>query len=173
MTTKKTPANNQSNEIGYETYAEFVSMALRSAENSIRRTIARDPLVSNTLMKEINNSAALYTTEQITKMIKNPYNYERELRDLSQYFEYAIAPYNRTLDHFTKILLYYYDMRPFSPPPTDESKIQSYLNGKERCYDWLRKLRPREQLEDVTKTVMSNGAKFVFVRESIDRRGGE
>jgi hypothetical protein len=169
MAVKKTPANNNTQpEIGYETYADFVFMALRQAESSIRRQIVQDPRMSNTLMKEINNSAMLYTTAQIADMIKHPYNHEQELRDLSQYFQYAISPYNRTLDHFTKILLYYYDMRPLSPPPINTSQITSYLNGKERCYNWLRKLRLREQFEDVTKTVMTDGAKFVFVRESSD-----
>jgi len=149
-----------------EHYADFIASAFAQAEQIIRRNLNRDPHLSNQLMKEIGTVPNVQSVDDIIKMIKKPYMYERELRQLSRYLEYAVMAYNRIVDHFTKILLYNHELQPLTPPPAKSEQIQTYLNGRTRCIDWLRKFRAREKFEGVTKSIIEDGAKFIYVRQS-------
>jgi len=155
-------------EVAWNNYAETVAYAIQQAQGVLSKRIMRDPIISNEMMKGINNSATAYSVDEIAIMMKSPYRNEQKLMDISRYLEYAIMPYNRTLDHFTKILLYNYDMRPLTRPPSEQDQIKSYVRAKERCFDYLKKLNPKGQFQDVTKSVMLDGVKFIYVRESKD-----
>lgn len=170
MPRKKSPAKVVEEKLEWVAgnFSEFVYSTYQQVEDILIRNIKRDPTLSNALLKEIRSKPIVKSVDEVIEMIRRPYLYEKELSGLSQYLASAVMPYNRILDHFTKILLYNHELQPLTPPPTDTDGITTYLNGRNRCLEWLRKFGAREQFENVTKIVLLDGVKYVYVRQNND-----
>ena len=127
-----------------------------------------NPLYANDLMQDINSNPSRPTPKNLKKWLEDPKNYEKELRDVSQFLRYNIQQYDRVIAHFANILSLNYELVPLTPYPIDEKGIKEYNRIKKRANQWLKRFRPKTQFINVLHGVCVDGVRYYYIRESDD-----
>ena len=125
-----------------------------------------NPIYANDLMQDINSTPHRPTQANLRKWLENPKEYEKELRDVSQFLSYNIMQYKRAIGHFASLLSLNYELIPLDRYPKTPRTEKEYINAKKKANEWLRKFRPKEQFENVLYRIMTDGASYYYLRES-------
>jgi hypothetical protein len=168
--------NNQENldiqaQITPEKFVETFSRTIFDTLRTISEHPFYTPFFANSLVKDININPHKPKSDEITKWLEHPAEYEDQLSRLSQYLEGVVMQYERTIYHFVSNLDFNYYIYPITqvPNPKEDSEaFKTYRNSKKKALDWLRKFRLKEQLFNITLGVVREGGKFYYVRESND-----
>ena len=154
----------------YEKFVNNYAVTMgRTFERLLRSATAyNNPLYANDVLKDVNLTPNRPTTANLRRWLNRPRDYEKELRDASQFLQGVINQYFRSIGHFATLLSLNYDLIPINRIPKEKKKKVTYYNCKERANEWLRKFRPREQFNRVMWGVMGEGGKYYYLRESDD-----
>ena len=169
---KKNPSSEQiHSQIPPEKFVELFSKTMMDTLQMIHQHPSYTPFLSNQLMKDINVNPYKATSDEIKKWFEQPAQFEQQLNRLSQYLEGVVMQYERTIYHFATNLDFNYYTYPISPVPNPKEKpeeFKKYKKSKQKALDFLRKLRPKEQFFNITLGIMREGAKFYYLRESLE-----
>lgn len=156
--------------VGEDVFMEFVqtyASNLYKTLDKITNNQYYNPLYANSLMKDANIHPNEPTMSQLQDWLKNPQNHEKALRDLSYYLERVVLQYKRAVYQFGTILNFNYYLYPLDAVPKgDKGQLKTYQNCKDKANLWLRKFRPKEQLSKALISVVEDGGKFYYIRES-------
>lgn len=171
--TKQPIVNNNNNnnnisttDISPDKFIDTFSNTLYSLLRRINNNQHLFPQYGNSLMKDINISPYKPTSQEIEKWLLYPHKYEQQLSNLSQYLEGVVMQYERVVYHFATIPSFNYYIYPISSIPKKKEEITAYKNSYKKALDWLRKFRPKEQLQNSMFGIIREGGKFYYVRES-------
>lgn len=109
-----TQSNNQINENNPELsyFAEYVKAFNSQSYGS--GMFMMSPQMLNSSIKDLNMISSNFSTEQITKMVMQPHNYEQELRKLSLFYFNSISLYQQTIKLWSNMLVFDWEPTPYT-----------------------------------------------------------
>jgi hypothetical protein len=124
------------------------------------------PSTLNKALKDLNMNPNKKDRDTTEKMVANPKEYEKSLRELSQYLINVVMPLKRLKHYYSSILTYDYTLIPI----VDESVIKStaFKKAEKRVYDWLDALNPRKVFRTLTGGSIVEDVKYYYYREDGD-----
>lgn len=126
-----------------------------------------DAIYANNIVKDITTPPSVPDLATLTDWLRNPAEAERGLTGLSQYLDYSVFQYRRSVKHFASMFTYNYHLVPLSFPENEDG-MKAFKRNEAKVIDWLKKFRVKEQLRNVMEGVMLEDAKYFYVRESKD-----
>lgn len=145
------------------TEEEFKKMRQFYSDNILRNLNRINPSTGQSFFQSLSISTTKTTQEQLTKWLKDPKNYDQQLRSLSQFLSNNITHYYRACDHLTKILTFNYIMLPdYIPQKEADKKIKNSKTKKDKI---LQKLNVKKTFGLVQDKVIREGVAFYSVKE--------
>jgi len=140
-------------------YAQSLNRSLGSVNNMYNPNLGNNMVQSMT-----GGSFSIPSSTDIERWLKQPDAYSSELRKVSQYYEQTIMQYQRSVDHFKKILTFRYDLRLQQSFKTyDEETKASIINAQRRCGEFLRDFdMPYHTSYAMDRAIVNGGAFFYF-----------
>jgi hypothetical protein len=92
-------------------YKAFKKMKLEDVE-SPRVFFDVSKLAQDTILRDFNSNSRKYTKEQIRRFLASPENYERELREVSNYLYHISQEYKNLINFLSKMLTHDYILIP-------------------------------------------------------------
>lgn len=118
----------------------------------------------NTALKDLNMNPRFEDRDTVEKMVSNPKNYEKELRELSQYLMNTIMPLKRLRSYYANILEFDYTIIPIVEEKV--MKSTAFKKAEKRVYDWLDALNPKKAYKKLINGAITEDAKYYYKRES-------
>jgi len=139
-----------------------------SIAQSVSSNSQYNPITGQSYTQGINIGSRVPTQSDLNTYLQNPELYSVQLREISQYLDNAIMQYKRTLNHFSKILLFNSDMRSVTRlKDKSPGEINKWKTQYDRCLDWLRKFNPRYIfMNKIIPKIVEEGGVFTYYRES-------
>lgn len=128
------------------------------------------PYYQNSLMKDVNISPTRPSEKDLLTWLDNPANNEENLRNVSQFLNYTIMEYRKSLHYYAKILDLDYMVfcDNLEQVSESEAKTKKYKKDRKRAYDLLRSLDVKNSFLNVMMGVVENDAKYFYLRPSED-----
>lgn len=153
-----------------ENFAQrFISAYSKISEHNQKNNFY-NPFWANSALKMFDTNSIRPTMDNLIRWINNPENSEKELRAVSYFLNESCMYYQRTIHYLSNILNFDYVLIPIKYPSINASKKEKDLFQKQqfKSNEWLRKFRVKEQLNKVTREVITTGGKYYFLRTSED-----
>lgn len=152
-------------------FATTLSKQLQATQ-SIADGFAKDgtfqPQLSEQLYQQLNINPRIATSEQIDKWLEQPQYFSEELRGLSQYLNYAVGQYHRSIWYFNTIKSFNYTLNPTDIDNGDSVSEKDYLHAYEICLKTLRKMNIKYQFPKIDLQVLIDGVGFYWIAETDD-----
>lgn len=129
----------------------------------INRMIARDLNDSRTPTPRFYK----YTKEQIAGYLKDPYRYEKELRDAVIYLYGASAHFRRLIQYFTSLNSLMYVVSPSRIDPLT-TKPTTIARNYRRVLNLMTGLNPKDQIEKIVTVVLREDIFYGTMWETAD-----
>lgn len=126
------------------------------------------PQLSERLYQQLNINPRVATSEQIEKWLEEPQYYSKELSGLSQYLNYSVGQYHRSLWYFNTIKSFNYTLNPVDINNSTNVSSSSYMASYEKCLETLRKLNIKYQFPKIDLQVLVDGVGFYWIEETKD-----
>jgi len=126
------------------------------------------PKMSEDLYQKINVDPHVATSAQIDSMLEEPQKHSRELRGVSQYLNYSVGQYHRSLWYFNTIKSFNYTLNPTDIDNIDVVSGKDYQHAYETCLLTLRKLNVKYQYSKIDLQVLVDGVGFYWLSETKD-----
>lgn len=126
------------------------------------------PQLSEQLYQQLNINPLVATSEQIDRWLQEPQYFDNELRGLSQYLNYSVGQYHRSLWYFNTIKSFNYVLNPTDIDNVDNVSNQDYLHAYEICLKTLRNMNIKYQFPKIDLQVMVDGVGFYWIAETDD-----
>lgn len=157
---------------GYKTnFAASLSKQLQATQ-SIADIYAEQgsyqPQLSERLYQQLNINPRIATSEQIERWLEQPQFHSDELRGLSQYLNYAVGQYHRSLWYFNTIKSFNYTLNPTDVDNIDNVSEGDYLHAYQICLKTLRKMNIKYQFPKMDLQVITDGVGFYWISETED-----
>lgn len=106
--------NNQSNQTQTDLsyFSEYIKAFNSQSYGS--GMFMMSPQMLNSSIKDLNMISSNFSTEQITKMVMQPHNYEQELRRLSLFYFNSISLYQQTIKLWSNMLEFDWEPTPYT-----------------------------------------------------------
>lgn len=163
-----TPENKLNNEIESSQIVDnekFVQTFAKNLVNAISNPIFFNPYIQNEILKDINMHPQRITRDRVEELLNNPRQNEKALKDLSQYLEQSIMQFKRLIDYFSKMLVFDYTIEPTNADAED-MKSKPFKKSWNKACDFLDNLELKKTFIEVMRGVITEDAKFYYVRES-------
>lgn len=152
-------------------FATTLSKQLQATQ-SIADGFAKDgtsqPQLSEQLYQQLNINPRIATSEQIDRWLEQPQYFSEELRGLSQYLNYAVGQYHRSIWYFNTIKSFNYTLNPTDIDNGDSVSEKDYLHAYEICLKTLRKMNIKYQFPKIDLQVLIDGVGFYWIAETDD-----
>ena len=126
------------------------------------------PQLSEQLYQQLNISPRIATSEQIDRWLEEPQYFSSELRGLSQYLNYAVGQYHRSIWYFNTIKSFNYTLNPTDIDNSDVVSKNDYIHAYEICLKTLRKMNIKYQFPKIDLQVLIDGVGFYWIAETED-----
>lgn len=126
------------------------------------------PQLSEQLYQQLNISPRIATSEQIDRWLEEPQYFSGELRGLSQYLNYAVGQYHRSVWYFNTIKSFNYTLNPTDTDNGGEVSKKEYLHAYDICLKTLRKMNIKYQFPKIDLQVLIDGVGFYWLAETED-----
>lgn len=132
-----------------------------------------NPYHQNMLMKEINISPRRPKKEELEKWLENPANNEEQLRNVSQFLNYVVMEYKKSIYYYANIIDLDYmliceNSHSIPDAKNPQDKLKKYKKDRSEAYDFLKKFKLKNQLLNVLIGVIENGSKHYYLNSSKD-----
>lgn len=127
-----------------------------------------NPYIGEQFLSEISMSPQKLDNRRLANMLAHPHKNAKALRDFSQYLENTIMQYMRTLDYFSSILTYKYELIPMDniTELKKTGKMEDFIKAKSKSTKFLQKLNPVKTCHMVSDNVMRHGVAFYYKKET-------
>lgn len=142
-------------------YADILGNQINSA------SALYQPLLGQDYTNSVSGSEYIPEQATLKEWVKDPYNYQQQLRGVSKYFENVIMQYNRLTDYFSRCLMFRYELRSVKSPKKQE-EIKQWEVEYNNCLEWLKKFNVPFQCTNVMDKTMNEGGGFYYLREGKD-----
>lgn len=147
------------------------SMSLnKQIENMMESNIdgTYNPILGQNYLQDISVYPQKPDKASLNSYLLDPARCGQQLRSIGQYLENNIMQYNRSVDYFSKILTFLYEMYPMTNIEVAKSlgEKDKYIECKEKSDNVMKKLKIKNQFRKITKTIMSEGVGFYYIKES-------
>lgn len=123
-----------------------------------------NPFWRNDILKELTQTPAKYSRDNVIKLLEDPVYNEKALKDVAQYLMNTSNHFKRLVNHMATILDFRYILLCLNP---DDSSAYQKNNGK--ALDWLNKFNLKYEFGKIMKTVILEDTGFYYLRESKSR----
>lgn len=130
--------------------------------------LSNQPQIQNARIKAISSLPAGFTKEQIGEFLKEPYSFERELRETSEVLRWTAYPYYKIIKTYQDIPTYHYCVTPLYLDKND-AKSAEFRREAALIDKFNKKLRPDELAHKITGQAMTDGKVFYATRYSVDK----
>lgn len=124
-----------------------------------------NPLWMNAIIKDLTMSPHKYDRDTVLKLIENPQNNEKALKDLHQYLLNTSQHYKRVFYYFATILTFDYILVPTNADEEDV-KTPSFKRSLKKVLNWLEKFNLKEEFLKIMPVVIGEDVGFYYLRES-------
>lgn len=126
-----------------------------------------EPILAEQLTQEINFNPSEATNKDISMWLLQPQRYEKNLRALSQYLEYAVGQYHKAVHYYADILSFNCSLFP------KDVKTEQYLeedeSGYKRSYykacDLIARIKPHDKFHSIALATMQDGVSFWWIED--------
>ena len=127
-----------------------------------------NPYIQNTRVKHISSSPALYSKNEVEKMLRNVEANEQPLRKVTHALEYVAYPFEHTRFVYQNLLTYHSYVAPYLT-----NKGEAKRDDFWREWKLVEKLRTEFQIKSVTHEIvgqcLQEGKVFYYPRYSVDK----
>ncbi|MEK4025505.1 hypothetical protein [Sporosarcina sp. FSL W7-1283] len=130
--------------------------------SSVQRSIIRET------NKHISSNSSLgnFTTQQVTRFLQNPIQFEKQLRQLSNYLYNVSGNYKRIIQYFALLPTYAYTIEPYSIP--EKYNKEKYKKEYFKVAKELEKMSLRHELTKIMKIAFKEDVFYGYIIESKD-----
>ena len=147
-------------------YAESLRRQMISV-NALNNSGQYNPMLAQEYLHENNSRTRVPTQEELTRWLRQPHNFMYQLRDTERFLDSTIMQYNRSKKHFSSSMIYNNDLTALDMPDvSNKEEINAFYNGRKRCLKFFSKLNHRFHFDKISQQLMSEGAVFVYLRET-------
>ena len=125
------------------------------------------PMLSQTMFQQININPRVASSEQLEEWIMQPSRYDEQIRNLSQYLNYAVGQYNSLISIANTSKAYNYVLVPTEYDISKEPK-EDYMERYKLACETLRKLNVKTQMQKVDLQVMFDGVAFYYIERTTE-----
>ncbi|MGM1044872.1 MAG: hypothetical protein ACQEXX_01860 [Bacillota bacterium] len=145
-----------------EEYAKKFSQVLSRA---ISNPVLMNPVWQNHILKDMNMSPAKYSRDTVKKMLADPRNHEKDLKNLSQYLFNFIMQFKKLVVYMSEILTYDYYLEPTNAD-TEDMLLRPFKKSYNKALQWIDDFDIKSELPKIAEGLILEDAKFYYLRES-------
>jgi hypothetical protein len=124
-----------------------------------------NPIWRNEILKQLSSTPQKYTRDNVLKLIENPVQNEKALKDLAQYLMNTSLHFKRVVHYFARLLDFRYFMRPVGATSADiKSKV--FEKSRQKALSWLEKFNIKYEFGNIMETIILEDAGFYYIREN-------
>ncbi|MFS0855158.1 hypothetical protein [Paenibacillus taichungensis] len=133
--------------------------------NTMNNPSMISPIWQNQILKDMNMSPAKFNRDSVKKMLADPKNHERELKDLSQYLFNFIMQFKKLVIYMSEILTYDHYLEPTNADAED-MKSKAFKKSYSKALQWIEDFDLVSELHKVAEGMILEDAKYYYLRES-------
>lgn len=142
--------------------------AMQGMANGYAASGTLQPRMSEELYQKVNITPRVASSEQIDKMLEEPQAHSEELRGVSQYLNYTVGQYHRSLWYFNTIKSFNYTLNPANCNTEKDVRSKTYQKDYSTSLDILKKLNIKYQFPKIDLQVLVDGVGFYWLAETKD-----
>lgn len=127
-----------------------------------------NPILSEQYINDINFNPSKASSNEISKWLMSPQEYDMNIRHLSQYLENAVGQYGRAIWFLNTEKSFNYLLKPADTNIKDILDTKEYINSYNTCLNTLRKMNIKYQFPKMDLQVMEDGVGFYLIQETDD-----
>lgn len=120
-----------------------------------------NPLWRNQILKEMTQTPEKFSRDKVVKLLEDPIQNEKALKDLAQYLMNTSNHFKRLVHHFGTILDFRHLLICLNP-----EKNSAYEKNNKKALDWLNKFNIEYEFGKIMNTLILEDAGFYYLRES-------
>lgn len=120
-----------------------------------------NPILENSLLKNLTSSPQKYDRDEIRDLIKNPALNEKALKDFAQYLYNTNMFFKRLIHYFADILDFRFILKSSNPEPS-----KKFINAYHSANDWFDKFNIVHEFRKVMKVIILEDVAFYYLREN-------
>ena len=126
------------------------------------------PMLSQNIFQSININPHIASSDDLERWLMQPAKYDEQIRNLSQYLNYAVGQYNSLLSIANTSKAFNYVLMPSEYDIGDQLKKKDYLENYKKACETLRKLNVKTQLSKVDLQVIFDGVAFYYIERTTE-----
>lgn len=126
------------------------------------------PMLSQNIFQSININPHIASSDDLERWLMQPAKYDEQIRNLSQYLNYAVGQYNSLLSIANTSKAFNYVLMPSEYDISDQLKKKDYLENYKKACETLRKLNVKTQLSKVDLQVIFDGVAFYYIEKTTE-----
>lgn len=126
------------------------------------------PMLSQNIFQSININPHIASSDDLERWLMQPAKYDEQIRNLSQYLNYAVGQYNSLLSIANTSKAFNYVLMPSEYDISDQLKKKDYLENYKKACETLRKLNVKTQLSKVDLQVIFDGVAFYYIERTTE-----
>lgn len=166
-----TPEQLQTIDNFVKTYSADLSKQLRQLDLITQISSNKgmyNPILSEQYINDINFNPNKASSNEISKWLMAPQEYDMKIRHLSQYLENAVGQYGRAVWFLNTEKSFNYLLKPADTNVKDIVDTKEYINSYNTCLNTLRKMNIKYQYQKMDLQVMQDGVGFYLIKETDD-----
>jgi hypothetical protein len=157
--------SNESTQQEQDTSINFTANFVKSYLSNISQI--NDPFLQNMIIKNLNMNPSKQTRDALIKLMENPKENEKSLRDFAEYLGNIVMQFRRLVDFFGSILSFDHFIEPTNADEED-MKSKSFKTSYKKATDWIERFNPKKQCPEILKKILRQEAAFYYLRENKD-----
>lgn len=160
-----------SSDVYRQNFAKSLTKSLRSLSKISQLDThngSYQAVLSQSMFQDINISPRVASSDELEKWLMNPARYDENLRNLSQYLNYAVGQYNSLLWVANSSKAFNYVLLPNETDISDKVKSKDYKENYKKACEVLRKLNVKSQLSKIDLQVLFDGVAFYYINNTTE-----
>lgn len=164
-TTKKPEQQKETQEESFVFNEEYAKKFVQVLFSSMNNPSIISPVWQNQILKDMNMSPAKFNRDSVKKMLADPKNHERELKDLSQYLFNFIMQFKKLVIYMSEILTYDHYLEPTNADAED-MKSKAFKKSYNKALQWIEDFDISSELPKIAESMILEDVKYYYMRES-------
>ncbi len=163
--------NKASSDVYRQNFAKSLTKSLRALSKISQLDThngSYQAILSQSMFQDININPRVATSDELEKWLMQPSKYDENLRNLSQYLNYAVGQYNSLLWVANTSKAFNYVLLPNEYDISDKVKTSEYKENYKKACETLRKLNIKSQLSKVDLQVLFDGVAFYYINNTTE-----
>lgn len=159
-------AQNNSNENTYRSFSQMSDTERKEFQQKAFASINKMVMQDVSKVSRTSTFLSRFKVEEVSKWLQNPSQYEKQLRQLSQYL-YNVSPhYRRLILYMSQMPIYAYTVEPYDMP--DKIDVEKFKKQYKKTLQQIEKMNVRHEFSKASKTAFREDFFFAYIHESKD-----